>query len=75
MFGNDRVNGAFERTSNDAVGRKIWPGTEPTEWIENPIAGELVDLSQWFIDGRVADEGVELFAYLPEVNAAADLRV
>lgn len=75
VLGDDRVYAAYDRTTNDAVGRKIWPGTEPTEWIEHPIVGELLDLSDWFIDSRIADEGVELAAYLPVVGTAADLRV
>lgn len=70
VLGDDRVYAAFDRTTNDAVGRKIWPGTEPTEWIENPIPGEPLDLSEWFVDARIADEGVEVFAYRQIVSEA-----
>ena len=65
VVGDHAIAADVDGDADDAQGIVVWPGVKPTEWIESPD-GSPMDLYDWWVDARVALEGVMLFGFLAE---------
>ena len=70
VVGDHAIAADVAGTADDAQGIIVWPGTEPTDWIEAPGLSPM-DLHDWWVDARVADEGVMLFGFLADRRVGA----
>lgn len=63
VFGGPGVVASYDTDMDEVLGEIVWPGTEASEWFRHPEPGKKLDLSQWFFDGRVVNQGLGIFAY------------
>ena len=62
VVGGPQCYATFDTDADDAQGLVLWPNDrEGTPWFFDP---EGLDMADWFVDARVANDGIRLFGFL-----------